>query len=443
MLPRLRLLLCLDLSLSVGLLLIGVSRAAPSPLVASYIFQVLWSVSWIALASVGGAPGLVRGGAVVAVFGVHAFQLLGGLLADNVAASAVLCSGSALIVAFVLPWGAATQAVSAALAGLLILAQACAAVGFAVPAFAPALALPLAVLLASVLVSIDVERKAAAESAMQQELRDAHEKLEERVASRTAELVEAKEIAERATRARQRLIAHTSHDLRTPINVIWGYKDMLVDSGLEPEQLEFAERIGRAANQLRRLSDDLLDLLKADVGEIEMRQQAFSLEDVLERAVEPFEQTAHAQGVQLQYEIASSVPERVLGDPDRLRQILANLIGNAVKFTLRGEVGVRVSVDRAAAGEAPENGAPVTLRFEVRDTGVGLAPEDQERVFEAFTQVDGAHYEGSGLGLAICRRFVEILGGTIHVQSELGKGSTFWFTVPYARVLTARAAAAG
>lgn len=438
---RLRLLLWLDLSLTVGLLVVDVTRdaaVAPTALRTLYVVEILWSLFWIGVASRRGS--LARVGAVVAVFGVHALQLTGGLLAANVPASAVLCSGSALIVAFLLPWGAATQAVSATLAGILILVQAAVASDVSGLVAAPPLVLPLAVLLASVFVARDVDRKSAAEIAMREELRLAHDRLEERVALRTAELVEAKEAAERANRGRQSLIAHTSHDLRTPINVIWGYKDMLVDSKLTKEQLDYAERIGRATEHLRRLSNDLLDLLRADAGEIEIREREFVLEGVVMRSVEPFERAAQARDVKLAVEIAPDVPDRLLGDPYRLRQILTNLVGNAVKFTIEGEVRVVIGLDAVATSGDP---LEVHLRFEVRDTGVGLASEDQERIFEEFAQVDGAHYEGSGLGLAICRRFVDILGGRIGVRSTVGVGSTFWFTLPLVRGEMTRVAAAG
>lgn len=444
-LSRLRFLLWLDLSLSVALLLIDLTRssaAGPTPLRTAYVVEILWSLTWIGLAGRRGA--IARGGAVLAVFGVHTLQLTAGLLAGDVAASAVLCSGSALIVAFIVPWGATTQAVSAALAAMLILLQAGAVADFSGLAIGPSLALPLAILFASVLVAADADRKSTAELAMRAELRLAHGELEARVARRTTELVEARNVAERANRARQSLIAHTSHDLRTPINVIWGYKDMLADSGLNGEQLDYVERIARATDQLRRLSNDLLDLLRADVGQVQVREQEFSLEGVVARSVEPFEPAADARKVQLAFEIEPDVPDRLLGDPHRVRQILTNLVGNAVKFTPDGEIRIAIALDEAPTPRAPPDDRPrLGVRFEVRDTGIGLTQDDQKHVFEEFSQIDGAHYEGSGLGLAICRRFVEILGGQIGVRSELGAGSTFWFTLPFARPEAARSTAAG
>lgn len=433
--PRLRLLLWLDLSLTIVLLMSDGRASWAAPLRALFFARIGWSLAWLVLSRLPTSPRRVRQTAVLAVFGVHALQLLFGLQTSEVAASAILSSGSALIVAFIVPWGARTQAVSAALTGVLLVLQAGVAGGFALGS-APAgtLALPLGVLIASVLVAVDSDRKREAARAMHEQLRCARDELEQRVAARTAELVAARDVAERETRGRRDLIAHTSHDLRTPINVIWGYKDMLLDSTLTTDQRQFVERIGRAADQLRRLSNDLLDLSRADAGHLEIRYRDFSLQRVVAQSVEPFEAEARARGLRLTHETSSDVPDWLEGDPDRLRQILTNLVGNALKFTPTGEIQVRVEPNEDSEG----------VVFEVTDTGIGIAPDEQERIFEAFAQVPGSHYEGSGLGLAICRRLIERMGGSIELRSAPAAGSTFRFHLPLARARTPapRAAAA-
>lgn len=426
--PRLRVLLWLDLSLTIVLLLLDARAPTSHALRAVFVTQIGWSLGWILLSRVPRAPRRIRQAAVLAVFGVHALQLLAGWQTDEVAASAILSSGSALIVAFIVPWGASTQAVSATLTGTLISLQAAAAGSFTLDSLPPApVALPLGVLVASVFVAADADRKRRAAEAMHEELRRASEDLELRVESRTAELVAARDLAERETRGRRDLIAHTSHDLRTPINVIWGYKDMLLDSKLTSEQRQFVERIGRAADQLRRLSNDLLDLSRADAGDIEIRTRDFSLQRVLTQSVEPFEAEARSRGLRLSHDTSPDVPDTLVGDPDRLRQILTNLIGNALKFTPAG--GIHIGVTRGTESEG--------VVFEVSDTGIGIAPDEQERIFEAFAQVPGSHYEGSGLGLAICRRLVDRMGGRIELRSSPDEGSTFRIHLPLPRARTA------
>lgn len=436
--PRLRVLLWLDLSLTIVLLVLDAGAPTSHVLRAVFLTRIGWSLGWILLSRVPRAPHRIRQEAVLAVFGVHALQLLVGLQTNEVAASAILASGSALIVAFIVPWGASAQAISAALTGTLVVLQAATAGSFSLSS-APAgpVALPLGVLVASVFVAADADRKRRIADAMHEELRRAREDLELRVESRTAELVAARDVAERETRGRRDLIAHTSHDLRTPINVIWGYKDMLLDSDLTNDQRQFVERIGRAADQLRRLSNDLLDLSRADAGDIEIRIRDFSLQRVLNQSTEPFEAEARSRGLRLSHDTSRDVPDTLVGDPDRLRQILTNLIGNALKFTPTGGIHVGVTRDTEPGG----------VVFEVSDTGIGIAPDEQERIFEAFAQVPGSHYEGSGLGLAICRRLVERMGGRIELRSTPHEGSTFRFQLPLPRARTApphaSAAAAG
>lgn len=238
------------------------------------------------------------------------------------------------------------------------------------------------------------------------------------------ELEAAKEAAEAASHARRDFVASVSHDLRTPVNIIFGMADMALDVAVTAEQRDFVETIKRSAGQLHALLNDLLDFSKMDAGVVDLRPRPFALRPWVDQTLAPHARDAAAKGIALQAAVAAEVPETVVADPDRLAQVLGNLAGNAVKFTERGGVRVRLAVVRDGRG--------LRLRGEVADSGCGIAAEELARLFQPFSQAAAAtrSHGGSGLGLAICRRLVEQMGGAIGVDSAPGQGSTFWFTVP-------------
>ncbi|MEO8604843.1 MAG: ATP-binding protein [bacterium] len=241
------------------------------------------------------------------------------------------------------------------------------------------------------------------------------------------ELKAAKDAAESAARTRRDFVAGVSHDLRTPVNIIFGMADMALDVAVTAEQRDFVETIKRSAGQLNALLTDLLDFSKMDAGVVDLRPRRFALRPWLATTLEPPGREAAVKGVRLCDEIAAELPDGLVGDPDRLRQVVGNLVGNAVKFTERGSVTVRLAMHAHGAG--------ATLRVEVADTGIGIAAEEVPRLFEPFAQVPATRrsHAGTGLGLAICKRLVEQMGGRIGVDSHHGHGSTFWFAVPVGR----------
>jgi len=238
------------------------------------------------------------------------------------------------------------------------------------------------------------------------------------------ELKAAKEAAEAASHARRDFVASVSHDLRTPVNIIFGMADMALDVAVTAEQRDFVETIKRSAGQLHALINDLLDFSKMDAGVVDLRPRAFALRAWLDQALVPHAREAAAKGVHLEAAVHASLPASVVADPDRLAQVIGNLVGNAVKFTDRGSVRVQLVPGRDAV--------VAHLRCEVSDTGFGIAPEEIARLFQPFSQAAASTRTqgGSGLGLAICRRLIEQMGGTIGVESAPGRGSTFWFTLP-------------
>jgi signal transduction histidine kinase len=260
---------------------------------------------------------------------------------------------------------------------------------------------------------------------LRKEVEAQRDQLEARVAERTLALSIAKEAAEAANRAKSVFLANMSHELRTPMNGIIGMTELLRRHVTDPKALDKLDKVTQSAQRLLGIINDILDISKIEAEHLTLEEVEFKFDLVLENLTSQLETKVAEKGLQLSIDMAPELAGMTLtGDPLRLGQILLNLAGNAVKFTEQGSISVRVWL-------AEDTPVDVLLRCEVQDTGIGIAPEDQKRMFAAFEQADGSmtrKYGGTGLGLAISKRLAHLMGGDVGVESAVGQGSTFWLT---------------
>jgi signal transduction histidine kinase len=269
-----------------------------------------------------------------------------------------------------------------------------------------------------------LERKRAQEELLEY----AHE-----IERKNRDLAQAVKVSQEATKLKSQFLANVSHEIRTPMNGVLGMTELLLDTELTAEQRDYAETASRSGEALLEIIDSILDLSKIEAGKLQLEALDFSPAEVLHEVLKLVSGRARSKGLTVTAEVSEEAHQQLRGDPGRLRQVLLNLVANAIKFTEKG--GVSLKVD---AAESSEHG--VQLLFEVRDTGIGLTPDAQSRLFQPFVQADGSitrKYGGTGLGLAISKQLIEMMGGRVGVDSQPDQGSRFWFTARFQRARVA------
>ena len=279
---------------------------------------------------------------------------------------------------------------------------------------------------------MDISARKQAET----ELTQHRHHLEELVFDRTVELAESRDAAEAANRAKSTFLANMSHELRTPMNGVMGMTDLALRCATDPKQIDWLKKSQIAAKRLLSVINDILDISQIESERLVLEEKNLSPAETIDGALHVLEAAAQAKGLSLSRDIDPALPDLLCGDATRLHQIVLNFTGNAIKFSERGQITVRASL-------AEEDSFSVLLRIEVSDQGIGISPEQQARLFHAFTQADGSSsrkYGGNGLGLIISSRLARLMGGDAGVISELGVGSTFWVTVRLRRAVEGQSA---
>jgi signal transduction histidine kinase/CheY-like chemotaxis protein len=280
----------------------------------------------------------------------------------------------------------------------------------------------------------EIQDNRLAIEAQKQALQEANEHLEERVALRTQQLEESREEALQAAKAKAAFLATMSHEIRTPLNGVVGMTTLMADTPLNAEQQDFLHTMRVSSDQLLSVINDILDFSKIESGKMDLESEPLSIQGTIEEACDIGAPRAREKGLELLVDVGDDVPPWVRGDVTRLRQILLNFLGNAVKFTDKGQIFVTAHLKEDFDAQRMIDGKPqpgALVEFRVKDTGIGIPEDRQSALFQSFTQVDASttrKYGGTGLGLAICKRLAEMMGGAVGLESEAGQGSTFWFT---------------